>query len=447
VDQPTLDTLAGLLAAGRTSSRALVEACLARIEDRAGEGQRTFLFVDREGALAAADAMDMLRAANAAPSQFAGIPISVKDLFDVKGQVTRAGSRVLASRPAAERDAESVARLRRAGLVVIGRTNMTEFAFSGLGVNPHYDTPRNPWERAAERIPGGSSSGAAISVTDGMAYAGLGTDTGGSCRIPAAFTGLVGYKPTADSVPLTGAIPLSTSLDSIGSIARTVACCAAMHAILSDTSIPALGEQRVSGLRLGVPKTFVLDGMDRVVDRAFEAAISRLSTQGAKIEEFDLPELTDIPAINHKGGFGAAESFAWHRKLMEKHAALYDPRVLTRIHRGAEQNAADYIDLLAERAALIAAVEKKIARFDALALPTVPIIPPKLSELVDDAEYSRINLLALRNPTVINMVDGCAISLPVHEAGAAPVGLMLAMPRGSDARLLQIAAAVERALS
>src|SRR5881227_952615 len=233
-DFPTLAKLAEELESGRTTSRKLVEACLAKIADPAGEGQRAFIHVDMDAALAAADAMDGLRKVKAAPSRYAGIPVSIKDLFDIKGQVTRAGSRALDDSAPAEADAPVVARLRAAGFVVIGRTNMTEFAYSGIGINPHYGTPKGAWQRSAGHVPGGSSSGAAVSVVDGMAHAALGTDTGGSCRIPAAWNGIVGFKPTQRRVPLDGAVPLSTTLDSIGPIARTVKCCAVLDAVLAN---------------------------------------------------------------------------------------------------------------------------------------------------------------------------------------------------------------------
>ncbi|MET0879894.1 MAG: amidase family protein, partial [Tardiphaga sp.] len=231
--QPTLASLAADLEAGRTTSRKLVEACLAQIADPAGEGQRTFIHVDRDAALAAADAMDGLRKAGAAPSPYAGIPVSIKDLFDIKGQVSRAGSRALEDSAPAESDAPAVARLRAVGFVVIGRTNMVEFAYSGIGTNPHYGTPKSSYKREIGHVPGGSSSGAAVSVVDGMAHGALGTDTGGSCRIPAAFNGIVGFKPTQARVPLDGAVPLSFTLDSIGPLARTVECCAIMDAVLA----------------------------------------------------------------------------------------------------------------------------------------------------------------------------------------------------------------------
>jgi aspartyl-tRNA(Asn)/glutamyl-tRNA(Gln) amidotransferase subunit A len=441
LSSPTLSALAADLAAGRTSSRTLVQACLDRFDDPQGEGRTTFLHVDKSAALAQADAMDLLRANGAAPSPYAGIPVSIKDLFDIAGQVTRAGSTVLASRPAASRDATIVARLRRAGFVLIGRTNMSEFAFSGLGLNPHYGTPRNPWQRGEGRIPGGSSSGAAISVADGMAHAAIGTDTGGSCRIPAAFTGLVGFKPTARRVPRDGTIPLSTSLDSIGPLARSVACCAILDALLANETPPDLCESSVAGLRFAVPKTFVLENMESDVAAHFERSLSRLSAAGARIEEIELRELAEIPTINAKGGFAPPESYSWHRELIETNAADYDPRVLTRIQRGATQSAADYIELVAARKTFIDAVEKRIARFDAFLIPTTPIVPPRIDSLQSDAEFFRVNGLALRNPAVINLLDGCAISIPDHEEGEPPTGLMLCCQGGQDQQLLRHGAA------
>jgi len=450
--KPTLAELAADLATGRTSSRALVEACLEKIEDPSGEGRRAFLHVDRGSARAQADAMDLLRSSGAAPSPYAGIPISIKDLFDITGQVTRAGSTVLANRPAATQDATSVARLRRAGFVLIGRTNMSEFAFSGLGMNPHYGTPRNPWERPHRshadastqgRVPGGSSSGAAISVADGMAHGALGTDTGGSCRIPAAFTGLVGYKPTAARVPRTGAIPLSTTLDSIGPIARSVACCATLDAILANDSPTNLTDRSLAGMRFAIPTTFVLEDTDADVAAHFERSLSRMSAAGARIERIDVPEFADIPSINAKGGFSAAESYTWHRPLIESQGAAYDPRVLVRIQRGATQTAADYIELLAARRAFIAAVKERIVRFDALVFPTTPVIPPRIAALQTDDEFFRVNGLVLRNPAVINLLDGCAISIPNHAEGEPPTGLMLACPGGQDHHLFRCAAAAE----
>ncbi len=444
---PTLNELARDLAAGHVTSRDLVENCLARIQDEGGEGRRAFVAVDGDGARQAADAMDKLRRASAPLSPYAGIPISIKDLFDIAGQVTRAGSVVLNETAPATTDAVAVARLRRAGFVVIGRTNMTEFAYSGLGINPHYGTPRNPWRRAEGYVPGGSSSGAAVSVTDGMAHAALGTDTGGSCRIPAAFTGLVGFKPTARRVPLEGALPLSTHLDSIGPIARSVACCAVVDAVLADAPLMPLSPRGLEGVRLAVPEGVAFENIEPAVAAAFEKAMRRLESAGARIMRMAVPEFDEVATINAKGGFTAAESYAWHRRLLATSREAYDPRVSIRILRGAEQNAADFIDLLAARRSLVARATERLSTVDALVMPTVAMTPPPIADMADEAAYGRANLLALRNCTLINMIDGCAVSLPIHAAGEAPVGLMLAGVAGVDRSLLALAAAAEAVLS
>jgi aspartyl-tRNA(Asn)/glutamyl-tRNA(Gln) amidotransferase subunit A len=434
------------LAAG-ARSRGLVEECLTRIGDHAGEGSRTFLKVHAEDALAAADLYDRMRARGAAPSPFAGIPVSIKDLFDIAGDVTTAGSTALRDAAPATRDAPSVARLRAAGFIPIGRSNMTEFAFSGLGINPHYGTPANPHDRKAARIPGGSSSGAAVSVTDGMALAGLGTDTGGSCRIPAALCGIVGFKPTARRVPTQGAFPLSTSLDSIGPLAPTVACCAVVDAVLAGEPSLALPPFPLEAVRLAVPQTMVLDGLAPEVARAFEAARAALRKAGARIVDVPLRELDELRAINAKGGIPAAESWAIHRALIAKAQVMYDPRVLIRILRGKEQEAADYIDLVHARANFIARVAAITAPYDALVMPTTPVTAPRLAELEPDDAYRQVNMLVLRNPSIANFLDCCSISLPCHRAGDAPVGLMLFGAHGADRRLLSIAAAVEQVVS
>jgi aspartyl-tRNA(Asn)/glutamyl-tRNA(Gln) amidotransferase subunit A len=440
---PTLASLADDLAAGRTTGRKLVEECLSRIADPAGEGQRVFIHVDREAALAAADAMDGLRRANAAPSRFAGIPVSIKDLFDIKGQVTRAGSRALEDTAPAEADAPVVARLRRAGFVVIGRTNMTEFAFSGIGINPHFGTPKSVYRRDIGYVPGGSSSGAAVSVADRMAYGALGTDTGGSCRIPAAFNGIVGYKPTQARVPLDGGVPLSSTLDSFGPLANSVQCCAILDAVLADEPIAALLPRPIKGLRLAVPTTVVLDGVDDAVSATFERVLDTLSKHGALIERIEMPEFLDVGVINAKGGFSPAEAYAWHRYLITSKGDIYDPRVASRILRGETISAADYIEILAARRSLITRAAARIAPYDALVMPTTPNTPPKIADLSDDQAFTRENLRALRNPSMINNIDGCSISLPAHRKGEIPVGLMLAHSAGNDRRLFEIAAGVE----
>jgi len=440
---PTLNQIATRLETGE-ASRALVDQCLERIKDAAGEGPRTFLKVYGEDARMAADAYDALRRHGAAPSLFAGIPVSVKDLFDVAGDVTTAGSIALRHAPPATRDATAIARLRAAGFIPIGRTNMTEFAFSGLGINPHYDTPRNPYDRKTGRIPGGSSSGAAVSVTDGMAMAALGTDTGGSCRIPAALCGIVGFKPTATRVPTAGTMPLSQTLDSIGPLAPTVACCAVIDAVLAGQAPGELEAFPLDGLRLAVPQTLVLDGLDRDVGRAFAAALSALSGAGVRIVDIPLRELAELAQVNRKGGFVTAEAYAVHRPLIKVKGKDYDPFVLARIERGKEQDAADYIELQWLREEMIRRLNEITAPYDALLMPTVPIIAPTLRDL-GRADAARIaNAMLLRNPSLVNFFDRCAISLPCHKAGDAPVGLTLVGETGADRKLLSIAAAVEK---
>ncbi|SDH85281.1 MULTISPECIES: amidase [Bradyrhizobium] len=442
-DMPTLASLAADLVSGATSARKLAEECLAKIADPAGEGQRVFIHVDRDAALAAADAMDRLRKANAAPSPFAGIPVSIKDLFDIKGQVTRAGSRALEDSAPAEADATVVARLRRAGFIVIGRTNMTEFAYSGIGINPHYGTPKSAWNRSVGHVPGGSSSGAAVSIADQMAYGALGTDTGGSCRIPAAFNGIVGFKPTQRRVPLDGGVPLSFSLDSFGPLARSVACCAVLDAVLADEKVQPLQPRSVKGMRLAVPTTVALDDLDAAVAKTFERALESLSRAGALIERIEVPEFHDVGVMNAKGGLAAAESYAWHRYLITSKGDIYDPRVAARIMRGEGISAADYIDIVNARRSFIARTEQRIAPYDALALPTTANTPPVIADLADDKAFTIQNLRALRNCTLINVLDGCAISLPAHRDGEVPVGLMLAAAGGSDRRILELAAGME----
>jgi aspartyl-tRNA(Asn)/glutamyl-tRNA(Gln) amidotransferase subunit A len=443
---PTLAVLADDLQAGRTTARKLVEECIARIADPAGEGQRTFIHVDKDAALEAADAMDHLRKAHAAPTRFAGIPVSIKDLFDIRGQVTRAGSRALEDSAPADKDATVVVRLRRAGFVVIGRTNMTEFAYSGIGINPHYGTPKSAWQRSVGHVPGGSSSGAAVSIADRMAYGALGTDTGGSCRIPAAYNGIVGYKPTQRRVPLDGGVPLSFSLDSFGPLANSVQCCATLDAVLADEQLAVIQRRPIKGMRLAVPTTVALDDLDDAVAKTFERSLATLSRAGALIEHIDVPEFLDVGVMNGKGGFAAAESYAWHRYLLTSKGDEYDPRVSSRILRGEGISAAEYIDLLNARRSLIARIAIRLAPYDALVLPTTANTPPKIADLADDKAFTIANLRSLRNCTLINMIDGCAISLPAHREGEVPVGLMLASTGGSDRRIFELAAGMEGAI-
>jgi aspartyl-tRNA(Asn)/glutamyl-tRNA(Gln) amidotransferase subunit A len=324
---------------------------------------------------------------------------------------------------------------------------MTEFAYSGLGINPHYGTPLSPWDRASKRVPGGSSSGSGVAVADRMAYGALGTDTGGSCRIPAAFNGVVGYKPTARRVPTAGVVPLSTSLDSIGPLAGSVGCCQILDAVMAGEPVGEAAAFSLHGARLLVPDNLVLEALDGHVSGDFERALAALTKAGALITRGKLGAFELIAAANKLGGLSGAESFHWHRDLIAKGANQYDRRVLARILRGKEQTAADYLDLLAARQAAIQAFNAETAGFDAVVSPTVPVVAPKIADCEPDAEYNRINMLVLRNTMMLNVVDGCSIALPMHRPGAAPTSLMISGPAMTDHRVMAIAAAAEAALA
>jgi len=438
-----ISVLARDLAEGKTTSRRLIEAALARIADAGGEGGRAFIKVHAQAALLAAEASDWMRKGGVVPSPLAGLPVSIKDLFDIAGEVTTAGSKILRDAAPAAADAVAVARLRSAGAVIIGRSNMTEFAFSGVGLNPHYGTPANPYDRGARRIPGGSSSGAAVSVADGMAAFALGTDTGGSARIPAALCGIVGFKPTQARISCEGAFPLSTTLDSVGPLAPTVACCATVFQVLAGERPRALTPPEFSGLRLGVPRNLMLEDLDAEVARTFEAALQRFSRRGAKILEIEVPEFDEVAKANARGGISPPEAYAVHRAWIDRERE-FDPRVRERILQGASVLAADYIDLLQNRARLMRSFTRMRYDIDVLVMPTVPRVAPQIEELERDAEtYRRVNRLMLRNTNPINFLDGCALTLPVHAPGDAPVGLMVAGFSGEDELVLSAGLALE----
>ena len=381
----------------------------------------------------------------------AGLPVSVKDLFDVQDQVTLAGSTALTGAAPAMTDCPAVARLRKAGGLIAGRTNMSEFAFSGVGINPHYGTPANPADPEVARITGGSSSGAAVSVATGAAFVGLGSDTGGSIRIPAALCGLVGFKSTARLVPTTGALPLSTTLDTVCALTRSVRDAVTVHEILADRRVTLAGKP-LSASRFAVARTLMQEGLDESVALAFDNSLRVLRAAGAQVIEIPLAELSELANINASGGLSAAESYAWHRELIANKQALYDPRVALRILKGASMSAADYIDLVAARHNWIGRMNVLLAGFDAVLSPTVPMVAPPLAGLIDDdVNFFRVNGLLLRNTAVVNMLDGCAISVPCfappHKATQLPVGLMLWQAALHDDALLDTSLQVEAALN
>jgi aspartyl-tRNA(Asn)/glutamyl-tRNA(Gln) amidotransferase subunit A len=444
----TLRALAADLAAGKTTSEKLTRECLEKIADPVGEGQRAFIKVYADAAIACARAADLHRANGLVASPLAGIPISIKDLFDIAGDITRAGSIILQDAPPALRDAPAIARLRAAGAVIVGRTNMTEFAYGAHGMNHHYGTPLNPHDRATQRIPGGSTSGGAVSVTDDMAAATIGSDTGGSVRIPAALCGITGFKPTQARVPLAGAFPLSTTRDSIGPLGNSVACCVWLDAIMAGEEVAVPAPFPLKGLRFGVPTARLLDVLAPQVAAAFERVLSTLSAHGALIEEFVFSEIEQEASGSAKANFSAVEAYALHRERLAQHPDKFDPRVYKRLLLGANMNAADYYDLIQLRSKLIASANEATARFDALLMPTSPIIAPTITEMNSSEDvFFRNNTLLLRNCAPFNVLDRPCWSLPMHRAGDAPVGIMVVGERMQDRRLHQIALGIESVLN
>ncbi len=429
-----------LLLHKQTTSASLVAKAAARISDPQGEGIRAFIGgVSPSVQTQAVDADALI--AQGGGGELIGLPIAIKDLFDVQGEVTRAGARVLADEPAAD-DSGVVARLRVAGAVLIGRTNMSEFAYTGVGTNPHYGTPSNPWDRPTGRTPGGSSSGAAVAVADGMAVAAIGTDTGGSCRIPAALCGIVGFKPTAGAIPINGMVPLSPSYDSVGSLANSVQCCALLDQVMSGRPVQMVLPATLHGLRVGLPSNLVLDELDDEVASRYEIFKQTLAAAGAVLTPVELVSYTRLPELAVNGGIVAAEAFAWHAKLLATQANAYDPLVLERIQSGKTTSNTDYLELLDKRSELRHLFEQETKAFDILVMPTVPLIAPPIAQLAKADEFYRVNRLLLRNTAPANIFNTGAISLPFGAQGRAPVGMMLVGKRHEDDRLLSIAEAV-----
>ena len=406
--------------------------------------QHAFLKTTFDEALAVAGSSQNLS------TRLAGLPISVKDLFDVAGQTTSAGSVALKDAAPAQFDCPAVARLRRAGAALMGRTNMVEFAFSGVGVNPHFGTPANAHSKDLALIPGGSSSGAAVSVACGAAFIGLGSDTGGSIRIPAALNGIVGFKNTARLVPTAGAVPLSSTLDTVCALTRSVPDAMLAHEILAQRRVTRSAAP-LGAYRLAVANTLMLDSLDITVTRAWQRTLDTLRQAGARIDELPLTELNELRQIQAAGNLSAAESFAWHRHLLQDKAASYDPRVLARIQVGATMSACDYIDLLDARRRWIDKMDLAMQGFDAILSPTTPVVATPIADIAPgperDEAFFRLNAVLLRNTSVVNMLDGCAISLPCHAADELPVGMMVWAGAMRDDPVLNIACQIEQLLS
>ena len=421
------------------SCRDKLEYALDRIANPKGEGARTVLTVYADAARAAAHAADARAALGISLGPLDGAIVTIKDLFDVAGEVTRAGSKVLAEegKPAAT-DAVVVRRLRAAGAVIVGKTNMSEFAFTAIGVNPHFGTPGNPADRS--RVPGGSSSGAAVAVADGMCEIAIGSDTGGSVRMPAALCGIVGFKPSRQRVSTQGAFPLSYSYDSIGPLARSVADCAKADAILAGEDFSPLLPATLDGLRVGIVDGPPLANLDDSVASAFAAAIGRLDRAGIRLTREKLSLLDGMAAVDAKGGIIGAEACAVHRDRIARRGSDIDANVRYRIERGRDIAAADFVDMVRERGRLIRAMDEALESFDVLAMPTIPIVAPTIAEVAEQKAFAASNAVVRRNTVIGNFFDLCAVSLPL--SAPLPVGLMLLARNGDDRKLLRIAAAI-----
>lgn len=437
------------MAERRITASALTDAVLARIAAPDSEGGRAYLSIDMKEAKAAALAADRARDSGRA-GPLAGLPVAIKDLFDIAGQVTAAGSLVLADAPPAETDAATVGLLRQAGAVIIGRTHMNEFAYSALGTNPHFSQPRAPWQRDVDggrgRSPGGSTSGGAVAVADGLAFATLGSDTGGSTRIPAAFCGLTGWRPSQGRMPGDGAFPLAASFDTPGVIVRSVADARLLDAVLTGETAETASVPQLTALRLGRADGMPFEELAPEVASAVADALERLTAKGARIEPFGVFDWAAPATALRAGQITAVEGLVAHGALFDK-KDCYDPRVIFRMLAGETIAATDYVRAQRRVAALRREFDAKAAGFDAILMPTVAILPPRLAELDDDDTFFGLNAAALRNTLIASILDLPAISLPINRPGEPPVGLMMIGRRGADLTLLAAAQVVETALA
>ncbi len=427
------------------AARDRLEAALARIANPGGEGARACLTVYSETARAAADAADERRDRGLPLGPLDGVIVTIKDLFDVAGEPTRAGSKILADAPPALADAPVVTRLRQAGAVIVAKTGMSEFAFTGVGANPHYGTPGNPADRT--RVPGGSSCGAAVAVAERMCEIAIGTDTGGSTRIPAALCGLVGFKPTKSRVPTEGAYPLSPTLDSVGPLAPTVADCAAADAVLAGESPWTIESMPLDGLRLGIPQGMPLEDLDETVEARLADALERLRRAGVQLSDELFGLFDDMARVYSLSTIPTAEAYLAHRTMLAEHGGEYDPFVRVRIEKGSKVSKGRLAEMLRDRAELVRKMDSRLAGLDALVLPATPIVAPTMVEISTVEGFVTANRLLLRNTAIANFFDLCAISLPLPRESGLPTGLMLFGRCGSDRRLLQIAYAIEQMLS
>lgn len=437
--------LGALVASGLISAEEVAERTLAGIA--ACEDQAIFTRVTPERAFSEARAAAQRLREGRPASVLDGVPIAWKDLFDLEGMPTTAGSRVFENAPPAAADAPVVSRLKRAGMICVGRVNMTEFAFSGIGLNPHYGTPRNPHGRGEARVPGGSSSGSAVVVARGLAPAAIGTDTGGSVRIPAAFNGIIGYKASSGRYPMDGVFPLSETLDTLGVFARNVADAIVIDAAMCGLLAPAVRSASLEELRILAPTNVVLDDCEPAVARNFEAALTRLARAGATIERGPMPIFDDILALSARHGtIVAAEAYALHKTRVEgPDADRIDRRIVKRVRLAHTMPMVDYIAIIQARSRLIEQARRLLAGRCLVAMPTVPHAAPSIAALeADDELFFRMNAKTLRNTMLGNFLGWCGVSLPTgtDDVGL-PTALLLSGAPGMDEQLLALSLAAE----
>ncbi|MCZ7464492.1 amidase [Rhizobium rhizogenes] len=437
--------LSVLIQSGHLDPRSLVEETLDAIGQ--DDDQAIFIRLTAERAMAEAEAASKRIRDGRSCGVLDGIPVAWKDLFDLEGMATTAGSTVLAESTTASRDADVVTALKQAGMISIGRTNMSEFAFSGLGINPHFGTPRNPASQDGHRLPGGSSSGAGVAVAAGLVPVAIGTDTGGSVRIPAAFNGVVGFKASRGRYSMRGVYPLAKSLDSLGPLTRTVQDAVWVDAAMRGKAAADVARTPLSGLSLVVPETVFFDGVEDGVAAAFEQAVERLVRAGASVRRQAFPifsELFDL--IRQKGALVTAEAFVLHKARLEgADAARMDPRVVARTKLGANISMRDYIAILEARERMTAAFSGMVGTHELLVSPTLPHVAAKVAPLIDDDDaFFAMNAKTLRNTQIGNFFDLCGVSIPCGTGEAEmPVGLLLSGLHGTDDHLLGVAMAAE----
>ncbi len=424
------------IGAGRIDPVDLAAYFLAQVDGHKF-GPRIYARTTQTRALAEAKAASMRAKKGLRRGVLDGVPISWKDLFDTGGVATESGSALLAGR-IPEYDAEVLARATRQGLVCLGKTHMSELAFSGLGLNPVTATP--PCVNDLDAVAGGSSSGAAASVAFGLAAAAIGSDTGGSVRVPAAWNDLVGLKTSIGVLPVAGTVPLCPRFDTVGPIARTVTDCAALLAVMQGEPAMDMAGVSLQGVRLAVLDTVAMDDLRAAPARGFASALSRLT--GAVIQHIRLPVVSE--AMMLAGHLFAPEAYGMWRNTIESAPDKMFRPILDRFRSGAAVSASDYIAAWQRLSAIRGEYQAAVAGYDAVMLPTSAILPPNAARLLtDDAYFAAENLLALRNTRIGNLLDQCVVTLPTDQPSC---GISIMMVAGSEGRLLRLSLAVEEVL-